>query len=88
MSAGERPTVLRDDELVDDTPPHASDELDELLRLAAEAGMDDDDLDLVRRLLAAPRVIDLARDLAVTPRTIRNRRDRVTGRLRELALAA
>ena len=46
------------------------------------------DIDLVRQLVEPPPAIDLARRLNVTPRTIRNRRDRITDRLREVALAA
>lgn len=63
-------------------------ELAELLADARSAGMDRDDLELVRRLAGDHRIVDLARDLNVTDRTIRNRRDRATTRLREIALAA
>jgi hypothetical protein len=59
-----------------------------LLADAADAGMPAGDLELVRQLLASPTAKDLARELRITPRTIRNRRDRITSRLREVALAA
>ena len=63
-------------------------ELARLLADAVEAGVPDDDLDLVRRLASGRLAVDIARDLDVTPRTIRNRRDRIAVRLREVALAA
>jgi hypothetical protein len=59
-----------------------------LLADAADAGVPAGDLDFVRQLLASPTAIELARVLRITPRTIRNRRDRITSRLREVALAA
>lgn len=76
------------DRLVDDRDRPAFDELVELLRHARDAGLADDDLDLVRRLASGRRSIDVAADLGVTTRTVRNRRERVAGRLRELAEAA
>ena len=66
----------------------ASDELGELFRLALDEGVPADDIELLRQLLDAPTAIELAERLRVTPRTVRNRRDRITGRLREVALAA
>lgn len=63
-------------------------ELAELVRDARTAGMHRDDLELVRRLAADQRTEDVALDLNVTARTVRNRRDRVTTRLREIAFAA
>jgi hypothetical protein len=59
-----------------------------LLAEAVEAGMPAGDLELVRQLLATPTAKELALALRITPRTIRNRRDRITSRLREVALAA
>ena len=61
--------------------------------VATDPGLDDagvapDDLELLRQLLAAPTTNQLAEVLQITPRTIRNRRDRITSRLREVALAA
>jgi hypothetical protein len=86
-SATERPVDI-DDSFVAEHRTCASDELDELLNDALEAGVPRDDIEMVRLLIDAPRAIDLANQLQVTPRTIRNRRDRITGRLREVALAA
>lgn len=90
QSASERPTDLsNDNERPEEAPMRsAGDELAELFELAADAGVPDDDLALLRQLLDAPTVIELARDMKITPRTIRNRRDRIALRLREVALAA
>jgi hypothetical protein len=74
--------------LADPAVPTAFDELVELFRTATEAGVPDADLDLLRQLLLAPTANELARRLDVTPRTVRNRRDRITGRLRAVVLAA
>jgi hypothetical protein len=74
--------------LVDRRDPSPSDEIAELFRFARESGVDDADIELLHRLLTLPTAIDVARALQVTPRTIRNRRRRITSRLRELALAA
>jgi DNA-directed RNA polymerase specialized sigma24 family protein len=87
-SSTERPIEIDDSTPATDHTPCASDELDELLTDALAAGVPQDDIDLLRRLVDAPRAIDLADQLQVTPRTIRNRRDRITDRLREVALAA
>ncbi len=87
-SATERPTDIDDTTHVAPNTICASDELDELLNDALEAGVPDCDIDLLRQLVETPTAIDLARRLNVTPRTIRNRRDRITDRLREVALAA
>lgn len=75
------------DDLVAATP---SDPLVQLARLVGAAGeaLTDDDRDLIRRLLSGRMTIDIARDLGVTPRTVRNRRDRITLRLREAGLVA
>lgn len=64
------------------------DELADLLGRARREGMPTDDLDLIRRLISTPRTEDVAKQLDVTPRTIRNRRARVTKALRKIALAA
>ena len=82
----DRPAQLPDDLPADDGP-HPSQELAELLAEARQAGVRPDDLDLVRRLVATPNTEELARDLAVTSRTIRNRRERAVASLRQLALA-
>jgi hypothetical protein len=60
-------------------------ELAGVFRLARVAGVAPDDLDLLRRLLAADRAEDVAAELRVTSRTIRNRRARITEQLRALA---
>jgi DNA-directed RNA polymerase specialized sigma24 family protein len=62
-------------------------ELAELVRQARTAGMSDDDLEFVRTYLQQTTTLQLARDLDVTPRTVRNRRDAVVARLRELVPA-
>lgn len=82
---------------IDDSPEmaephqsaHASEELLELISRAIELELaDDDDVALVGHLLREARANDIAAQLGVTPRTYRNRRDRLTARLREVALAA
>jgi RNA polymerase sigma factor (sigma-70 family) len=70
-----------------DEPRHPSDELAELLEDALDAGMPGDDLELIRLLADTTSTEQVATRLAVTSRTVRNRRTRVTGALRELALA-
>lgn len=63
-------------------------ELRDLLELARRAGVDDHDLELVRRLGQGESTAQLARERHVTDRTIRNHRAAVIRRLREVALAA
>ena len=63
-------------------------ELAELLDEARDAGVDTSDLDLIHRLLRNPSVEEVAAQLEVTARTVRNRRTRITTRLREVAMAA
>ena len=87
-SSTERPVDIDDSFPAHREPPCPSDELDEVLADALAAGVPTEDIELLRQLVAAPRAIDVAAQLQVTPRTIRNRRDRITGRLREVALAA
>ena len=87
-SAGEVPIEVDPERAPATIRLHPSDELTELFALATGAGVPSDDLDLLRRLLAARQVADVAAELGVTTRTVRNRRAAVTGRLRELALAA
>lgn len=50
--------------------------------------LDDAELDLVRRLVSGRPATEIAHELGVTPRTIRNRRDRLVVRLRVAAAAA
>ncbi len=87
-SNGERPTDLSDAPIASHGPASSCDELAELLVLAQQSGFDADDLGLLRNLLDQPTANDAARVLQITPRTLRNRRDRITLQLRELALAA
>jgi len=68
--------------------PNPCEQLADLLIDAAVAGISRDDLELVRQLLAAPTANQLAAVMQITPRTIRNRRDRITSKLRAVALAA
>lgn len=70
------------------TEVDAGTELAELLAEGAAAGVPDDDLELLRQLASGRSTTELAEELAVTSRTIRNRRERITTRLREVALAA
>lgn len=84
----EQPSVDIFEVMVETMPRDAAVELAELLDDAQASGMARDELDLVRRLAVNPRTEDVARDLEVSARTVRNRRDRVTRKLREIALAA
>lgn len=87
-SSTERPVDTTFDERPNSFEPGSCEELARLLAEAADAGVPDDDLQLIRQLLATPTTIELAEVLQITPRTIRNRRDRITTKLREVALAA
>lgn len=76
-------------DLVEPTPmPSPCDELAELLDDARSFGVADDELVIVRQLVDVGSPNRLAADLGITPRTVRNRRDKVTERLRRVALAA
>jgi hypothetical protein len=68
--------------------PSSCEELAGVLADARAAGVAATDLEFVGHLLRTGSPGQLARDLHVTARTIRNRRDRVTLRLRQAALAA
>jgi hypothetical protein len=76
----------------DETPAEivlaSCEELANLLAEAREAGIPDEDVDLVRHLLRAgsPRLV--AAECEVTTRTVRNRRDRATAHLRDVAFDA
>ena len=76
------------DEIVSDPDPGTDDELASVFHAAMAGGLPVDDLELLRRLAAATPTADLAASLNVTPRTVRNRRDRATDRLRRIVLAA
>lgn len=72
----------------DPVRPCALEELAAVLAAARRTGLPDDDLEFVRRLVVAGSPSVLAAELGVTTRTIRNRRDQVTYRLRQLVSAA
>ena len=72
----------------DERTVSACEELAGVLADARAAGVPSADLELVRQLLRAGSPGQVARDLDVTTRTIRNRRERVTILLRQAALAA
>lgn len=78
----------RFDQRIDDDRRAPLDELVELLADARAAGISDDDLDVVRGLISVGTPSGLAAALGVTPRTIRNRRDRALDQLRQVGLAA
>ena len=78
---------LFDEAASSSTTVSAAQELAELLELAADAGLPHADLELARQLAAGASTSQLARERRVTDRTIRNHRDSLTRRLRELALA-
>lgn len=63
-------------------------EVEELLDDALAAGVPGTDLDLLRALLDGAETAEIAERLQVSARTVRNRRTRITDRLREVALAA
>jgi hypothetical protein len=66
----------------------AIEELAGVVREAAAAGVPATDLDLVRGLARVDSPAELADQQGVTPRTIRNRRDRAVARIRAAVLAA
>jgi DNA-directed RNA polymerase specialized sigma24 family protein len=87
--ASERPTGLTLELPHDDPADTPAQLLADLFARAAAAGVPHDDLELIRRAVAdGASTEQLARELDVTPRTVRNRRVRVTDRLRQLAVAA
>ena len=87
-SSLEQPTDVGFEERPHVHEPNSCEQLAHLLIEAAAAGVPADELDLVRQILAAPTANQLAEVLQITPRTVRNRRDRITSKLREVALAA
>ena len=87
--AGERPTGLIPELPYDEPADTPAQLLADLLARAEAAGIPDDDLALIRRAAEDDASTEqLARELQVTARTVRNRRARVTDRLRQLAVAA
>ena len=87
-SSSERPTDVLPDRLDDTEIESPRQLLASLFAQAVAAGVPAADLDLMRRIVDETPTEELARSLNVTARTVRNRRDRITGRLREVALAA
>lgn len=87
-SSTERPVDPQIHDVVHVHEPSACEQLADVLAGAADAGVTDDELELLRQLLDAPTAKQLAGVLRITPRTIRNRRDRITSKLRAAALAA
>jgi hypothetical protein len=75
-------------DLVETPRVSPGEELAELVALARSSGVPDADLDLLRHLVRAGSPLVVAAECNVTVRTVRNRRDRLTARLRRLALAA
>jgi DNA-directed RNA polymerase specialized sigma24 family protein len=71
-------------------PPnvHPAIELAEVLAEARSAGVTTEDLALIRLLLAHPSTEDVAAELNVTSRTVRNRRAKATESIRQAVLAA
>ena len=70
-----------------DNDRDAATELQHLLSEGAHL-LTTDEHDLVDRLLSGRMAIDIAAELGVTPRTLRNRRERIAVKLRAIALAA
>ncbi len=72
-----------------DPPPgeNAIVELARVLREAAEAGVDEEDLDIVRHVARCDTVADVAADRKVTTRTIRNHRRLAVERIRAAVAA-
>jgi DNA-directed RNA polymerase specialized sigma24 family protein len=90
-SFGEQPIGIRPDTCEAAPPSESARQI--VLALLTEAsqsggGLSPADLELVHRTLDDVPTVEIARELDVTPRTVRNRRDRVTDRLREVARAA
>jgi len=87
--AGERPTGLTPELPQPEPSAIPGQELHELLERAKAAGVPEDEIELARRVGTEEISTEqLARELQVTARTVRNRRARVTDRLRQLAAAA
>lgn len=76
-------------ELCEDGPANAVDELIEVITEARRAGVSTRDIDLLRHLVRAGSPSAVARERDVTPRTVRNHRDRAVANVRSaLAVAA
>jgi hypothetical protein len=66
----------------------AAEELDDLLAMAAQAGVCEADLAFVRKLARGESIDELAAAEGVTSRALRYRRQRITERLKEVAMVA
>jgi hypothetical protein len=75
----------RFDETPADDSINAFEELAGLVAAARRAGLPEEDVELVRRLVRTGSPSAVAAEWSVTTRTVRNRRDKATARLRELA---
>lgn len=84
--------IVIDPRLLDDSPASATvspcEELAEVIAAARCDGMTDGDAELVRQLLTLGSTTAVAAERKVTPRTVRNHRDRVTYQLRRAAATA
>ena len=88
-SSGEIPTAH--DHLGEPTQQQTVEAFDELVELLHEArryGFEQNDIDLLCQIVSLGRPEEVATVLSVTPRTVRNRRDAVVHRLRNLVLEA
>ena len=88
-NAGERPTTH--DMLLDREDVVSIEPLDELVALLSDArasGMSDADVELICQIVTLHRPENVARVHHVTTRTVRNRRDAIVHRLRDIATAA
>lgn len=87
-SSSERPSVFTHDVAQPERDLHPWEELAHLVQQAVESKRTNAaDLEFLQCLLETPRTEDIARSLKVSQRTVRNRRDRATQRLRDLVAA-
>lgn len=82
------PLTTFDERRAHDSPADGLVELASALRDAAQAGVPDEHVDLMRDLAAADSAESIARARGVTTRTIRNRRARAIAKIRASLLAA
>ena len=68
--------------------PSPLDELADILGEARRRGLDHEDVTLIRELLRVESPARLAAERKVTPRTVRNHRDRAVHSIRRLAVTA
>jgi hypothetical protein len=80
-------TNLLDEHPAFEEEPTSADELRELLDDARRAGFEPADVELAERFAAGATANQIAAEQKVTPRTVRNHRETVVYRLRQLALA-